>query len=113
LHPTWPKVEFEPWAEAKRETDAAFLALGRRVLSMRDPWPVLAERIRRPTLVVTGTDDTIVSRSRPAIEALRNPAIEIVVVDGAGHCVRRDRGDAFHAVVDPWIADRFAGQRTS
>ncbi len=107
-HPGWPEIEFEPWAEAKRETDAAFLALGRLALSMRDPWPVLAARIRRPALVVTGTDDTIVPRSRSLIEAIRNPAIEIVVVDGAGHCVRRNRGDAFHAVVDPWIAGRFA-----
>lgn len=107
-HPGWPDSELEPWAEAKRETDPAFLALGRLALSMRDPWPELAARIRRPTLVVTGTDETIVPRSRSVIAAIRNPAIEIVVVDRAGHCVRRDRGDAFHAVVDPWIADRFA-----
>ena len=49
--------------------------------------------------------------SREIIEAIANPAIEIVVVDGAGHCVRRDRGDAFHAVVDPWIAARFEDSR--
>jgi pimeloyl-ACP methyl ester carboxylesterase len=112
-HPGWPEIELEPWARAKRETDPAFLALGRHALAMRDPWPELAARIRRPTLVVTGTDETIVPRSRPIIEAISNPAIEIVVVDGAGHCVRRDRGDAFHAVVDPWIADRFADSRNA
>jgi pimeloyl-ACP methyl ester carboxylesterase len=112
-HPGWPEIELEPWAEAKRETDPGFLALGRLALAMRDPWPELAARIRRPTLVVTGTDETIVPRSRATIEAIRNPAIEIVVVDGAGHCVRRDRGDAFHAVVDPWIADRFADARNA
>ena len=33
-----------------------------------------------------------------------NPEFDVRVVDGAGHCVRRDRGDAFHAVVDPWLA---------
>jgi pimeloyl-ACP methyl ester carboxylesterase len=107
-HPGWPEIELEPWAEAKRETDPAFLALGRDVLAMRDPWTELAARLRRPTLVVTGTDETIVPRSSAIIKAIANPAIEVVVVDGAGHCVRRDRGDAFHAVVDRWIADRFA-----
>lgn len=107
-HPAWPEIELEPWAEAKRATDPAFLALGHLALSMRDPWPEQAARIRRPTLVVTGTHETIIPRSRAIIEAIANPAIEIVVVDGAGHCVRRDRGDAFHAVVDPWIAARFA-----
>jgi lipase len=110
-HLEWPEAELRPWAEAKRETDPAFLALGRRALAMRDPWPELAARIRRPTLVVTGTDETIVPRSLPIIEAIRNPAIEIVVVDRAGHCVRRDCGDAFHSVVDPWIAARFADSR--
>jgi len=30
------------------------------------------------------------------------------VVPGAGHCVRRDATEAFHALVDPWIAARFA-----
>ena len=44
----------------------------------------------------------------PAVRAraaeLVNPHVDIRVVDGAGHCIRRDRGDAFHALVDPWLA---------
>lgn len=107
-HPGWPEAELEPWATAKRETDPAFLALGRTGISLRDPWPRLVAQIGRPTLVVTGTEETIVPQSRSIVDAISNPEIEIVVVGGAGHCVRRDRGDAFHAVVDPWIADRFA-----
>jgi lipase len=35
--------------------------------------------------------------------------LQVEIVDGAGHCVRRDRPDAFHALVDPWIAKQFAG----
>ncbi|MCW2711882.1 MAG: hypothetical protein JWR64_2295, partial [Marmoricola sp.] len=31
------------------------------------------------------------------------------VVPGAAHCVRRDRGDVFHAVVDPWLAGHVDG----
>ena len=58
-----------------------------------------------PTLVVTGTHDVILGpQVRRAIEALGNDHLEVAVVDGAGHCVRRDRPEAFHARVDPWLA---------
>jgi lipase len=105
-HPTWPERELGAWAQAKRDTDPAFLAAG--AVFVGDPWPELVARISRPTLVVTGTDGTIIGRSRPVVDAIANPVVEIAVIDGAGHCVRRDRGHAFHAVVDPWIADRCA-----
>ncbi len=38
------------------------------------------------------------------IAALGNPALEVHVVADAGHGIRRERGDAFHALVDPWLA---------
>ena len=38
------------------------------------------------------------------IAALGNPALEVHVIEGAGHGIRRERGDAFHALVDPWLA---------
>ena len=41
---------------------------------------------------------------RKAIEDLGNDHLEVAVVDGAGHCVRRDQPEAFHARVDPWLA---------
>ena len=59
-------------------------------------------------LVVTGTEQTIVPAALPALEALANPWVEVRTVEGAGHCVRRDDGAAFHAIVDPWLAARFA-----
>lgn len=57
-----------------------------------------------PTLLVTGDDDVRVDAAVCAeLAAIGNPALEVAVVPGAGHCVRRDRGDAFHALVDPWL----------
>ena len=104
-HPAWPEQEMGPWAQAKIDTDPAFLAAG--VVLVRDPWPELVARLRCPVLVVTGTENTIIGRSRATLDAIGNPAIEVVAVDEAGHCVRRDDGDGFHALVDPWIAARF------
>lgn len=102
-HPSWPASELPPWAAAKAEVDKTFLGSGRAVLAT--PWQQIATAIRPPTLLVTGGRDVIVhSRVRDEITRLENPALELHVVDDAAHCVRRDRGDAFHAAVDPWLA---------
>jgi pimeloyl-ACP methyl ester carboxylesterase len=60
-----------------------------------------------PTLVLLaerGGPVTPEVRARAA--QLDNPCVDLRVVEGAGHCVRRDRPDAYHALVDPWLADR-------
>ena len=102
-NPTWPVAELDPWARAKQQTDSAFLAHG--VAWPSTPWDEFARRIAVPTLVVTGDRDVIVDeRTRADIAALANPHLEVAVVPGAGHCVRRDRGEEFHALVDPWLA---------
>ena len=35
-----------------------------------------------------------------------NPRFDVQVVEGAAHCVRRDRSEAFRRVVDPWLAEQ-------
>ena len=86
--------------------------------SSRPAWPSSTRRGRRsppaitvPTLVVAGTArvilgaDTRAGRSR----TWANPHLEVAVVADAGHCVRRDVPEAYHALVDPgWpsTADR-------
>ena len=55
-------------------------------------WVEVAAAITRPTLVVTGDregDVLIGVRTRRELAALGNPALEVVVVPGAGHDVRR------------------------
>jgi pimeloyl-ACP methyl ester carboxylesterase len=103
-HPSWPEVELEEWAAAKAEVDLDFLRSGR--LDIDTPWREIATSITVPALVVTGDGEVIVDF--PTREEIRRiaPTIEVVVVPGAAHCVRRDQADAFHAVVDPWLAAR-------
>lgn len=65
------------------------------------------ELLEDATLVVTGERDCLVGEAtRAELDAIANPAIEVVVVPEAGHYVRQDQTDAFHAVVDPWLAER-------
>ena len=68
------------------------------------PWTESVPLIRTPTLLVTGDADVITGpASRAVVAEIANPAIEVVVIPGAGHYVRHQQGDAFHGVVDPWL----------
>lgn len=103
----WQEVEITPWAEAKQCVDVNLLATG--IAALTTPWADLWRRIAVPSLLVTGTDEVIFSQPRLGeVAALGNPLIEVTVVDGAGHCVRRDNPDGYHALVDPWLESRFA-----
>ncbi len=105
--PAWPEAELRPWAESSAAFDLDFGATGRAALDV--PWRDVAAALAVPTLVVTGTEEVIIDPSvRHELTALANDHLEIVVVPGAGHCVRRDQRAGFHEVVDPWIA-RHAG----
>jgi len=101
-HPTWPESELRPWARAKADLDEAFLLSGVAVLGT--PWREIAADVRPPTLVVTGDHEVILHEVLLAEVSGLNPRFEVEVVDGAAHCARRDRGDAFHGVVDEWLA---------
>ncbi len=106
-HPTWPKREFKPWLEAKQQTDLEML--GRPGVTVRAPWPDVTARIAVPALLVTGTAGAIWTGDlMTSLRRVDNPQVEIEVIRGAGHCVRRDRADDFHAVVDPWLTKQVA-----
>jgi pimeloyl-ACP methyl ester carboxylesterase len=101
----WPRSEVEPWVIAHTQVDDRFVVLGRT--EPRDPWGEIVASLAIPTLVVTGTEGVIIDAGvRAEIARIANPHVEVAVVDGAGHSVRRDRGDAFHAIADPWIRER-------
>ncbi len=100
---SWPTVEREPWSTAKQQVDERMLATG--IVCLDGPWPQLWAELRTPTLVVTGTEQTIIdAHHRRRIAELANPWISVVVIPDADHCVRRSDPDAFHAVVDPFVA---------
>jgi pimeloyl-ACP methyl ester carboxylesterase len=101
-NPGWPESEFGPWARAKTQVDLEFLALG--VASFASPWEDFVLAISVPTLVlVGGRSDLLAAPLLDRARALDNPCVRIEVVDGAGHCVRRDLPGAFHGVVDPFL----------
>jgi pimeloyl-ACP methyl ester carboxylesterase len=101
-HPGWPESEFGPWAESKRQTEVGVL----RDLetTVHTPWAEVVAAIDVPALVVLGSAGIWSTEMREQLVGVGNHRVEIEDVDGAAHCVRRDRPDAFHAVVDPWIA---------
>lgn len=101
-NPGWPDSEFAPWAQAKTQVDEAFLGQG--VASFARPWEEFVSALRVPTLVVIGSRSTLLGDVvRARAERLANPCVEIHTV-AAGHCVRRDVPDTYHALVDPWLA---------
>jgi pimeloyl-ACP methyl ester carboxylesterase len=107
--PLWPEVEFWPWAVAKTQFDPSLT--DRTQIARQAPWIEVAAAITRPTLVVTGgRDDAVLvsARSRQRLADLRSPHIEVEVIPGAGHTVRRDSADAYHQLVDPWIGRQFS-----
>jgi lipase len=102
-NPTWPESEYHPWARSKAGVDQDFVRAGGGVL--HTPWREIAAAIRPPTLIVTGDRDVILHASTlEAIASLGNPALDAYVVPGAGHGIRRERTEDFHALVDPWLA---------
>ena len=97
-------LEDPPWfSPAPTTTPAADLDRMRLSTS----WVDVAAAITRPTLVVTGDregDVLIGARTGRQLAALDNPALEVVVVAGAGHDVRRGAPEAYLAAVEPWVS---------
>jgi pimeloyl-ACP methyl ester carboxylesterase len=104
-HPGWPEQELLPTGRAEQQVQADYLLGGD--WKPRAAWPELLGRLRVPTLLLTGgkLDEVIVS---PDLERqwLETAPHHLTVrrLEGAGHCVRRDRQDAFYAAVDHWLA---------
>jgi pimeloyl-ACP methyl ester carboxylesterase len=107
--PLWPDAELRPWAVAKAQFDPSLT--DRAQIARQAPWIEVAAAITRPTLVVTGGRQEAVlvsARSLERLADLGNRHIEVEVVPGAGHTVRRDYADAYHQFVDPWIRTQFS-----
>jgi pimeloyl-ACP methyl ester carboxylesterase len=99
----WPDGESEAWLEAKMQVDLSLIALGNG--RSATPWPELVGTIRTPTLVVTGDRDCLVGDETQALLGqIANRAVGVAVVPGADHYVRQSAAEAFHDLVDPWVA---------
>ena len=107
--PGWPESELAPWAMAKVQAHPEMLASPR--LRPEATWRDTVTALDVPTLVVTGDQDDAVivgSRTRAELDSLANAHLTVAVVAGASHTVRCDNVEAYHAVVDPFIARAFA-----
>ena len=99
-----PGIELRPWGVSKAQLDPSLTDVEQIV--RHTPWIDDATAIARPTLLVTGDrDDQVLVGpiSRQRLAELGNHHIEVAVVPGAWHTVRRDCADAYHQIVDPWI----------
>lgn len=103
-NPGWPEAEYAGWARSKEQTDIAMLATGQARVARS--WLEVAAAIEVPALLLACGDVMLWDDEKlGALSALANPQLTIRKVDGAGHCIRRTRTEAYHAIVDPWLAD--------
>ena len=112
--PQWPEIELRPWGVSKAQLDPSLTDVEQ--ILRHAPWIDNAAAIARPTLLVTGgrDDEVLVGPlSRQRLAELGNQHIEVAVVPGAGHTVRRDCADAYHQIVDPWIKETLKGAAAS
>lgn len=103
-NPGWPEGEYAGWARSKRQTDLAMLATGQARVART--WLDVASEIAVPALLLT-CDDPLLwdDEGRAALVGLGNRHLRVERVAGAGHCIRRSRAAAFHALVDPFLRE--------
>jgi pimeloyl-ACP methyl ester carboxylesterase len=105
-HPKWAEVEWEPWAEAKKQVDLEVLIAAFRV--ERSPWQELLAKVTCPVLIIYGEETlgAIVSdvEAREAQRILGDQG-EVLQIKGAGHNVRREQFQTFMNVVTRFLRD--------
>lgn len=106
-NPGWPESEYGPWALSKTQVDLDFLRAG--VASFDRPWEEFVAAYDVPVLVVAGGASPLVGPDirRRALD-VGNRRLRLEVFPEVGHCVRRERPDAFHGLVDRWLAGALA-----
>ena len=100
---SWTESEIEAWAACKRQIDRRYIREG-TYLGEADLVSAI-NRLRRPTLYLAPRRGEMA----PDPSEVSNPLVRLVLLDGVGHCVRRDAPEAYHGLVDPFIEEVFAG----
>jgi pimeloyl-ACP methyl ester carboxylesterase len=92
-----------PTGHAEQQTQEDYLLHGDWKPTV--PWTDLLVELQVPTLLVTGglLDQVIVSPEQEAEMVAACPSLTVSRLEGAGHCVRRDRPDLYYRVVDDWL----------
>ncbi|MBK7821130.1 MAG: alpha/beta hydrolase [Tessaracoccus sp.] len=94
----WTETELDAWASSKALVDRGYLAGG---LTLGDTaWESMFDALTVPTLILVPVDGEMA----PDPALIANPLVAVVELPGVGHCIRRDDGEAYHAIVDPFLA---------
>lgn len=108
-NPHWPADEVAPWAESKLQVDPRVIELaegwgeGDRVAELAR----LAPMDEFSTTVVLGTPEhgsVVPAEMAERAEVTIEGRGEVLVLEGAGHCVRRDRRAQFITILDEALA---------
>ena len=95
----WSETEIQAWADTRGLVDQEYLQHG---LFLGDAaWEEAFGALTVPTLLVLPEEAPMAPRP----DGFDNPLVRTAVVPGAGHCVRRDQPDAYHALVDGFLAE--------
>ena len=102
--PTWPEAELGPWADAKLRLSLNVLRRGKAAPL---DWPTTVGRITCPALLITAdpTKGAIVKPEAAATLKTLIPHVTIANIPGAGHCIRREQGARYLAVVEAFLAE--------
>lgn len=95
----WSETELAAWATSKAKVDRRYVREG--LFLGEASWEAMFNDLRVPTLIVV----PVGGEMAPHPELLDNPLVRLVEVPGAGHCVRRDRPEEFHRIVDAFLAE--------
>ena len=108
-HPGWDRQETDAWADAKALVDPAIIDQFGSVRGW--DWRAAFSQMRCPGLLITGDPSLQAIVSAPTAEAVIRlwPAGRIVHVNGAGHCVHRDRWEETMAPVRSFLQEQAPG----
>ena len=98
---SWSDAEIEGWAGCKGRVDRRYIREG-TYLGEADLVSAV-NRLTVPTLYLAPRHGDMA----PDPSEVTNPLVCLVLLDGVGHCVRRDDPEAYHGLVDPFIEEVF------
>ena len=100
--PTWPEAELEPWALSKQQL-SPYVVGGRE--GRPKPWRETATEITAPTLLITADTEkgSIVTQELAKEATELNPKIDVVLIEGAGHNIRREAFEAYMDAVKAFL----------
>jgi pimeloyl-ACP methyl ester carboxylesterase len=96
--PLWADEEFTDWVHAKRQVAPEVADF---VPGIRKRWQENAVELRCPALLI-GADvsrGAIVGAAQAGVAQAINPEIQVAIISGAGHNIRREQFEAYMAVV--------------